>query len=248
MALVPLRIEAIAPNNRLLRNATGFLLTVRGTQFLVTCRHVVERTQTGEKPAYLRVFYPAVYTSNHLSDICIQVKLYEDPQGYREQLWIEHNDARDITLVPISIPPQSIAIDASSTDVDQHRAVIALGDDIVISGFPHGLSAQQTPIMKTGMLATEPSIPFDDKPIFLVDAQTRDGMSGAPVFQRRVGDWVPHGTPENIGIVIDASRPRIGYQFIGIYSGRVVPRGKKENQPEPLGFVWRRDAIEDMFP
>jgi hypothetical protein len=57
-----------------------------------------------------------------------------------------------------------------------------VGWDVYILGFPRGIGQGAFPIWKKGSIATEPLYSVSRSPIILVDAVTREGMSGSPVL------------------------------------------------------------------
>ena len=53
------------------------------------------------------------------------------------------------------------------------------GMPISIIGFPLGMSGpSRMAIWKTGHIATEPDVDYNGEPFFIIDATTRQGMSG----------------------------------------------------------------------
>ena len=61
---------------------------------------------------------------------------------------------------------------------------------LLVLGFPMNLSHEEIlPIWKRASVATEPDIPHDNLPVFLIDTATREGMSGAPVIHRSFGNY-----------------------------------------------------------
>lgn len=93
-------------------------------------------------------------------------KLY-DKEG--NERWIEHPAGRNVDVVAIPI-----------TKDDQIK-LFAL---VSIIGFPLGLSSTGWPIWKTGHIASDPLVDVDGRRGFLIDATTREGMSGSPVILR----------------------------------------------------------------
>jgi len=54
-----------------------------------------------------------------------------------------------------------------------------------VLGYPEGMIGPgRSPIWKRGSMASEPKYNWRDKPGFLIDTATRNGMSGAPVVAR----------------------------------------------------------------
>ncbi len=102
-----------------------------------------------------------------------------------------------------------------------------------VIGFPLGLAAAgKLPIWKTGHVASDIDINYDGKPIFLIDATTKPGMSGSPVVAlvkglRRTSTGWNLGGGEFI-------------RFLGIYSGRI---GDSE-----IGRVWKPEVLDEILP
>jgi hypothetical protein len=61
--------------------------------------------------------------------------------------------------------------------------IVTPTDRVFILGFPLGLSSNPLfPIWKSGIIATEPNIDQENKPIIWVDDASYPGMSGSPVY------------------------------------------------------------------
>jgi hypothetical protein len=115
-----------------------------------------------------------------------------------------------------------------------------VGSDVFIVGFPNGLVTQGVlPIWKRGSVATEPLHPVLGKPVFLIDATTRSGMSGSPIiyFGKEVTD--EDGTP------LSANAPDDTMWLMGIYAGRNGV--SQEEYSMALGRGWRREVIDQLF-
>jgi hypothetical protein len=90
------------------------------------------------------------------------------------------------------------------------------------------------PVWKTGHIATEPHVDFDEGiPVLLVDATARRGMSGAPV------------------IVRSENRTRL----VGIYSGRFKQSLNDDSSAQEkdlqvtaeLGWVFKWRVIDELI-
>jgi hypothetical protein len=68
---------------------------------------------------------------------------------------------------------------------------------------------------------------YEDRPVFLIDATTRGGMSGSPVVLRIYGDYATIGG-------------KSWTRFLGVYSGRI------HDQTE-IGRVWRPSVIKEIL-
>ncbi len=93
-------------------------------------------------------------------------------------------------------------------------------ETVSVIGFPFGLTTTgKLPVWTTGFLAQELDLVTEEKPIFLIDCRSRQGQSGSPVTAYRVSNYkVING--EKITTQIS---PKISWEFLGIYSGRINP-------------------------
>ena len=140
-----------------------------------------------------------------------------------------------------------------------------VGDTCHIVGYPEGLTNVVghglLPIWKTGHLANDPQFPFsnpllkfESEDVCIVDATTRPGMSGAPVFVARAGltnEWMAAGATAVQAVQaggrlrrpspLPMSGPWIRkHRLVGIYSGRT-------SDSSDLGLVWKPTAIHQVL-
>ena len=98
------------------------------------------------------------------------------------------------------------------------------------------VGSNNLPIWVRGTVASEPALLYviDDQPLplFLVDARTRKGQSGAPVIIYRRPLTVL-GTPTGHLQITKGTQSKL----LGVYSGRV-------NAESDLGFVWRIGEVD----
>ena len=193
-----------------------------------------------------------------------ELELYAD----YSPIWLEHPELGsncDVVAVPIEsadrIPTEMHNPVNSHTDTIPVRP----GGVAFVVGFPMGISiGPGLPLLKSGYIASEPD--YDAMiggeiqqlgglkgglqiPAFFLDAQTRPGMSGSPVFASHTGIWDPndpYGTAnpadENGMRLTDSTTFGTGFEFVGCYSGRVP---EKENDAI-LGLCWREDTIKSI--
>lgn len=229
-----------AANGRSLMTATAFVVSRNDQFFLVTNWHVLAgRIPETNQPTHPSAAIPDTVRIAHHSKgrlgswQLVEEQLYK-PDG--SPRWLEHAQGKviDVVALPLSnIPP---AIDVFPLDL-----VLADADlipqpamSVSIIGFPFGLSAGGArPIWKTGHIATDPDIDFDGRPSFLIDATTRNGMSGSPVVVRSAGGHISRS-----GNYILAGG--ITTKFLGIYSGRI-------RDDVELGRVWRPKVLEEIL-
>jgi hypothetical protein len=111
-------------------------------------------------------------------------------------------------------------------------------EDVIMIGYPNGQidSENNQPIVRKGITATSPKIPFEKKKEFLIDISLFRGSSGSPVFVYEIG-----GPQEN-------SR-RFGWKLIGINKASWFinsSSGKVENSgqiPTNLGLILNADLL-----
>jgi hypothetical protein len=110
------------------------------------------------------------------------------------------------------------------------------GSELAIIGFPEGMSAVGiTAIWKSGSIASEPELVADEDQFFWIDANTRKGMSGAPVIARRFGGalMADGGYGLHSGVVD---------RIVGVYAGRAL------DAPDmTLGRVWKWEGVQEII-
>ena len=221
--------------------ATGFIVQQDGKPFLITNWHVLSGVNPNTNeildknlrvPNYVMIFH------NCSRGLDVRVQNPEpllNSNGKR--LWFEHPRGKEIDVValPLQNIPQEAEImplDLSLADVDM---AINPAMDVSIIGYPLEFAEKNFfAIWKTGHIAYEPEVDYDGKPIFLVDATTRHGMSGSVVI-KRVYEVLTSTTGQR-NVVTGGSITK----FLGIYSGRV-------NDFVELGMVWKPRAITEIL-
>jgi hypothetical protein len=102
-------------------------------------------------------------------------------------LWAHHG-ARDVAAIVITAPPAfakaAIPLNWLATDDSFDRYQLGPGDEMMILGFPQGLSSNSAgfPILRAGRVASYPLGPSSAFPTFLLDFQVFPGNSGGPVY------------------------------------------------------------------
>lgn len=171
-------------------SGTGFIIKSKTKNYLVTNYHVL----TNKNPVTGQWLDPRVPISPNriaivqnaqkLGDHIIKWERLLDDKG--NPLWFQNkinnemvdvvelplHDTTNITIYPVpyqNIPPDSFAI--------------APTDRVFILGFPLGLkSAPFFPIWKSGLIASEPDVDQENKPIVWIDVASFHGMSGSPTY------------------------------------------------------------------
>jgi hypothetical protein len=117
-----------------------------------------------------------------------------------------------------------------------------IGAEVFILGFPKGIGQGSFPIWKRGSIATEPLHNVTTggaktgAPVILVDAITRDGMSGSPVLyfgSEVMGEFGPS--------TADTGMSRV----VGVYAGREGVTAEENSMS--LGRVWKVEVLDALF-
>ena len=164
---------------------TGFLISAPGPNgrtrtVLVTASHVFE-TMPGPTAhigyRFLNKDGSWTYTPKTLK--------IRDAAGH--ELWT-HHPARDVAAIAITAPPEfakaAIPEDYLASEETLVRFHVGTGDEMLVLGFPHGLSANSAgfPILRSGRVASYPMTPAAIFPTFLLDFTVFPGNSGGPVY------------------------------------------------------------------
>ena len=266
------RIES-RDDNGTVSTATGFFFEIGDALFIVTNWHVVsgkhfltKRSLSDANRLPTHLICDFLVSGDTMSDgraimrrRSVRVELYDHKD--RNPLWSEHptDGARcDVVASPIagSLSSSKIFHKAANSIDEEGRIPVNPGSTVFVIGFPRSLSIRPgLPLWKSGYIASEPtfdaSIGNQTLPAFFIDSQTREGMSGSPVFARYVGMWNPDD-PYGIDDSYDPNGPEqippgntmIGsaMQFVGCYSARVGP----EEEGAALGLCWRAEIIREV--
>lgn len=239
LSLVSLLVEPRA-NGLALGTATAFCVARGACTFLVTNWHVfagrhpdtlVPLHASGAVPDSLALFH---HSTSRLGDWVLREESLVAPSGAPS--WLEHplKNKIDVAALPLSRLESDVRIhplDLSLADFDV-TVQVAMAASII--GFPFGLATSGVfPIWKTGHIATDPDLDYQNTPCFLIDATTREGMSGSPVLLRQYGPY-----SSSIAALVVGAGPAT--RFLGVYSGRI------HNTAE-IGRVWKPDALRQLF-
>ena len=202
---------------------------------------------------------------NTFTTVAERINIYAD----FKPVWFEHPDIGsncDIVAVPFERPDSCPEFMHNAANfISDIRIPIEPGNTVFIIGFPQSISVGfGLPVWKSGYIASEPHYPITldgeladiggmqkgiQLPAFFIDSQTREGMSGAPIFSSYIGawdtkepyakiDWTSPGFWSRDDVVLSGR----GIEFIGCYSGRV---GRKE-EGASLGLCWGVKTIEQV--
>lgn len=224
-------------------SATGFITKINSDYYLITNNHVV-----GGK--YAKDDYVKRYNRKIPSDslpTLLTVRVYNRYLAQASDIWLHINDKNaagwipfyendkdttsllDIAAVPIIAHPESDFANITILGPNNMRPDILVypGSDLYIVGFPHGQAQLLVyPIWKRGVVASEVNLMDLGISTFLIDATTRPGMSGSPVFYRDKFVMTGGGSMEMNGIQT---------YLIGIYSA--------QDSADEIGVVTKLDKV-----
>lgn len=241
LSLVSLRLELLSGGCPL-GCATGFVIKWNDKAYLITNWHVLSGkhretnatlSPTGDIPDEVRINHH----SKQITSWVTSIEPLFDSQGHPRWLELSDNIKLDVVALPLRELDDEIQlhpIDLTLADTDI-MPMVAMPVSII--GFPMGIVASFSfPIWKTGHIASDYGWNYRDKPAFLIDATTRQGMSGAPVVMRVFGGYFTNSRQ----YVIAQQSGGVCTRFLGIYSGRV-------HSESEIGIVWYPHVIRDIL-
>jgi len=229
-----LRIEVFAGGAEPWSTGTGLLIICQGRVFLATNWHLVtgrhpvteELNNAGAVPQILRIWHRAVDNASlHLGVHTMNEPLFTPANHPRwhelpNRRLSDQEDARlsiDVVLLPLEQTTGCVTNLGFYWDSFNFEPYVEPGSEVSVVGYPRGfMGVKNYPIWKSGHIASDIHGHPDQKH-FLIDATTREGMSGSPVVARN----------------------RIS-PFMGIYSGRLP-------DDVEIGIVWRSIVIHELL-
>ena len=220
---------------------TAFLVqSAKKDVFLVTNWHCVTgiNPETNENMSKNGVIHPEIMDVHFLKKgserewVIKRIRLL-DHDG--NKLYTEHPNGPTINVVIIKIDNfDDVDLYFMGNDVSAELFDIEITNNVSIIGFPKGISTGgKFPIWKTGHIASEFELNHDNKPMFLIDASTREGMSGSPVY-------CINGLSTKVGSQISMFHAITPINFLGIYAGRL-------GVDTEIGRVFRLEALDEVI-
>lgn len=248
----PIEILGYGNPAPVLSHATGFFWSHNGRHFLITNRHVVTGRDsfTGEfispqhvEPHRIRYYeihwIPGPDNSSMPVRRAVELNLFENDVG----VFFEDPDFQkyrvDVVAVPIVSSMTSTGAKSPFVNLYNFEPLFSVvGDNCFVVGYPFGnYAGNMIPIWKRASLASEPFFPVDNKPMFLLDTLTKEGMSGSAVFRRVYGPATSADMTLDIQSVVKT-------EFVGIYSGRMT---SNEVGSAGLGVCWYANRIPNIL-
>lgn len=253
--------------------ATGFFIRTADAVLLVTNWHVVSGldpadTAKAAKPTPVLMKATVLSKKRILTELTLPL--------YDKQLiplWEEHRLGSEVDIaiyrLPLTLDQYFDFIDIHSVE-DEAQIEERVANDVLIVGYPFSREEFKNsfgddapyymPVWKRGSLAFEPRLRLKGR-MLLVDALSRAGMSGSPVFLAQEVEVVGAGTTANgeafsrllagdIGAIdsIDPSslsaRKERQFRFLGVYSGTF---GSTRLAETALGKCWHIDILRELI-
>jgi hypothetical protein len=262
----------------LISTGTAFYYYLDNEWFLITNWHNISGKHflsksaltQGRFPTYIKAKISSYVSSlnsenNGFIPIAQRIDIYRD----YAPLWYQHpilGSDCDVIALPIARPDSCPKFMHNAVNlISSIKIPVKPGNTAFIIGFPKSLSVGfGLPIWKSGHIASEPHYPImiggnisevgglkngKELPAFYIDSQTREGMSGSPVFASYTGNWdtsnpynkLDPDAPdffERDDIALGENR----MEFVGCYSGRIG----NELEGAALGLCWTVDTINEI--
>lgn len=226
-------------NNQTIGSASGFVVEFNNNYYLVTNWHVVSgRNPATNQPLFQREITPTYLHITHHSSVRLGTWIRRMESLLNEDgtsRWLEHQQGGniDVILLPLQNIDSEIKIYPFDLNLAKTDMIPEPAMPVSIIGYPLGIATGGNfPIWKTGHIASDPDLNYNNLPVFLIDATTRGGMSGSPVILRSSG-----GYRTRSGATILAGDTNT--LFLGIYSGRI-------DEVSEIGMVWRPVLIDEI--
>jgi hypothetical protein len=210
----------------LVAHGSGFFWRAGTRVYLVTARHVL----SGRSPFDDNLLSSHGYIPKR---ICIYPAVEIFPDQWRrvrvvvdlakEGGWIEDPDFEklrtDIAALPLVAEGAENTRCLNDGPLNFEPILTHVGMDCAIVGYPTAnFGGLMTPIWRRGTIASEPLLPIDNKPMFLLDAATSPGFSGSPVFRRHYGPAPVQQPDGSVTVLVDRI---LTTSFVGVYAGRL---------------------------
>lgn len=241
-----------------LSQGTGFFFVKDNALYLVTNYHVI----TGSAPSEGK---------NPIGDSIVFYfhKEKENPKNVKEityplftksglQVWESSKEFKNADVSVIPIPSklyEGCQVNAINEKWAEATIKVRPTSPLTLVGYPYGYydKLNSLPIWKTGSIASEPYVDFEDKPLFIIDISAFPGMSGAPAFVIVNGAYELESGATTVGRV---------QKFMGIYASmqmltemkylELLPSSNKKpgiinTESLQLGHVWKASLIFRMI-
>ena len=99
---------------------------------------------------------------------------------------------KDLDLWEPNQKPFYSCVDAQLLPENNRFGDLNAVEHILFIGYPNGIydAKNNLPIIRSGITATPPTVDYEGRPIFLIDASVFPGSSGSPIFAYDRGSWL----------------------------------------------------------
>lgn len=232
------------------QHATGFFYRWGPEVFLVSARHAISGLRAfddsvispnGYLPQAIRVFPFQSAPFDRRLEPHLELRV-RDPEG--TALWREDPLFQGLRtdIAAVRIDHQNASNFICANDLTMEESLMShVGFDCFILGYPNGnFHSPYLPVWRRGALAYEPLSPVDDKPLFLVDASTSEGLSGGPILQRWHGPAPVRQADGTMNVLIENI---VTTRLIGVYGGRL----DSAREMGQVGYGWYANRIPEIL-
>jgi len=233
-----LYIEAFKDNTPL-TSATGFIFKSSSKYYLITNWHVVTNINLVTKnwlDSSMRVSPNRIgimQNAKQLGKYNLRFENLVDKDSnilYRE--FTIGKEMIDVVAIPLKDTLGDITFYPVNFSNETDSLLIKPTDRLFVLGFPKGISsAPFLPIWKSGLIASEPDIDQEGKPIMWLDIASYHGMSGSPVYL--ITDKLNYKNGSSFNLV-----GGIKSFFMGVFS-----HGHDIN----VGALWKGSYLKKLF-
>lgn len=196
--------------------ATGIFFEYANNHYLITNRHVVEH-EHNISPEFLRII---IKPKTHKGEsVPRKVQLF-DEDGTKRWFCPNGDEYIDLAIIPLRFNLVETGNEAFSSEniLPENKNLQLAGSSAIVVGYPErfGQGESNTPVARSGQIATSYGSYFQDKPQFLLEAKLQDGMSGSPVLLKPSGLF-----HENQTEVFTTRGSGGASRLLGIHSGPI---------------------------
>ncbi|HEX5311992.1 serine protease [Aquabacterium sp.] len=217
--------------NKPLTSASGFFFERNQALFFITSRHVLLDEPSGHHPSRIEIELH-VDEANLSRSERLSVLLYQDGKS----VWIDGRDSGgSIDVAAIRLDRQALPKNVALRPFTTSNLVtsfdqVNVGETLLIVGFPLGFHdhLHHLPVVRHAIVASSFGMRFQGQGLFLTDARTHRGCSGAPVVVR--------------DLEADESLP---WRLLGIHSSTFDVGNRNLQLDEALGLncAWYADIL-----
>ena len=224
---------------------SGFFYNNCGITYYITNRHMVVPDDSDHPDCISLTVHTDANNLRLTKEVFVD--LYD--AGGRP-VWKEHpalTNTVDVVAIPLTRDDlhNCVITPLSQKNHVPDDLVLNLGQDLMVLGFPKGLSDQRNnlPIARNASLASAYPVHFEDNPFVLVDARLHEGTSGSPVLTK----------PMNLARRMDGTMTLSAgsdVYLVGIHSAsfdlEAVDGDEQYDDPLGLNYCWLASLLDDI--